>query len=130
MTLAAEGAVWARGAFRLTGSLVPRNGRATICAVGRDAETSPGGTGGGARSCTPDGLGYALIPACDRPQRRPAARAFAVKRTTIPPSFTPRRFAAASAALVSLNRCFDPSAPGRLTSEPLACRKKPPWSSP
>ena len=49
MTLAAdtEGAVWARSAFRLRGSLVPRNGRATICAIGRDAETSPGRRGVG-----------------------------------------------------------------------------------
>ena len=27
------------------------------------------GAGRGGRSCTPDGLGYALVPACDRPQR-------------------------------------------------------------
>ena len=43
-----EADVWARSAFRLRGSLVPRaTGVQSICAIGRDAEPSPGQKGGG-----------------------------------------------------------------------------------
>ena len=58
--------VWARSAFRLRGSLAPRNGRAIYLRDRQGCRNFTRSKGGwdrrGARSCTPDGLGYALIP--------------------------------------------------------------------
>ena len=69
MTLATErGEVWARGGVigppQRAGNLFARS-----AGMPKLHPVEGGWDRRGARSCTPDRLGYVLIPACDRPQR-------------------------------------------------------------